>query len=193
MKDDNVEKGSDDMSIFYVRHGQTDWNVMGRLQGRSDIPLNNTGRQQALLTRKVLMDETIDLIYCSPLQRAKETASIINDLWGLEIREDSRLMERCFGVWEGNSMHDIDNSIWYYNDHEPFKGAESMLVFFARVFEFLDALQKEAIDKNILIVAHGGVCIPFQCYYDGIRKDDMSDLIPHNCQVIKKEGKRISV
>lgn len=175
------------LSIYFVRHGQTDWNAIGRLQGRSDIPLNATGRLQAYQTKNMLAKENIDAVYCSPLQRAKETAYIINQIWDLDVQEDARLMERCFGVWEGKQANDAQVVLWRYQDHPPFEGAESMPIFFNRVFQFLDSIAQEAIEKNILIVAHGGVCIPFQCYFDGIRKDDMSDLIPQNCQIIKKD------
>ena len=65
------------MKIFLTRHGQTDWNVIERLQGQTDIELNDEGRQQAEETGELIKDENIDLIITSPLKRAKETAEII--------------------------------------------------------------------------------------------------------------------
>lgn len=66
------------MKIYFVRHGQTEWNLKKRIQGRADKPLNEQGKQQAIETRQNLISKDIDLIICSPLLRAVETAEIIN-------------------------------------------------------------------------------------------------------------------
>ena len=89
------------MKIFVTRHGQTEWNALGKIQGRKDIELNEIGREQAEMTRKKLMNEKIDLIISSSLKRAKETAEIINKEFNVEILEDKRLVERGFGDFEG--------------------------------------------------------------------------------------------
>ena len=82
------------MSIYYVRHGQTDWNKLGYLQGQSDIALNEEGIKQAKQVRDAMKQVHIDKIICSPLQRTRHTASIINENYGLEIHEDKRIIER---------------------------------------------------------------------------------------------------
>mgnify|MGYP005787675381 FL=1 len=89
------------MEILVTRHGQTDWNALGKLQGQTDIELNNIGRQQAKETGKLIKDENIDLIITSPLKRAVETAKIINTNFKVNIVEDDRLMERKYGESEG--------------------------------------------------------------------------------------------
>lgn len=66
------------MRLLVTRHGQTDWNVQKKVMGRCDEPLNEKGFEQAEETRKKLLDENIDLIICSPLKRAKQTAEVIN-------------------------------------------------------------------------------------------------------------------
>lgn len=87
---------------FYVlRHGQTDWNVEMRLQGATDIPLNDTGRLQAREAATRFMGIGIDHILTSPLSRASETASIVGDLLGLKPAIEPRLIERNFGHFEG--------------------------------------------------------------------------------------------
>lgn len=173
------------MGLYFVRHGQTDWNVERKLQGKSDIPLNATGRQQAVVTREALKGISMDAIYCSPLQRAKETAAIINELWKLDIQYDERLCERGFGVKEGVSRDAVDfDSMWAYSSAPMFEGAEDTASFYARVEEFLDEIIPQALDQDILLVAHGGVSVPFQCYFDGYAVvENLGDLIIDNCAV----------
>ena len=69
------------MKIYVVRHGQTDWNVAGKCQGRTDIELNNTGIEQAKNTKEQLKNYNIDLIICSPLKRAIKTAEILKGIY----------------------------------------------------------------------------------------------------------------
>lgn len=178
------------MSIYFVRHGQTDWNKKGFLQGQSDIPLNETGIQQAKNVKELMKDIKIDHVYCSPLLRTRETAAIINENWNLSIMEDEQLLERNFGEIEGKHKDAFDfKSFWIWDQERNF-GMELMEEVFDRVYEFLDRIQEEAVDHNILIVAHGGVSIPFQCYFDEEnKKKELISLILKNCEVAKRESK----
>ena len=111
------------MGLYFVRHGQTDWNVRGKLQGKSDIALNETGRLQAVETREKLKQVAMDAIYCSPLMRARETAEIINVLWELPIQCDDRLMERSFGDMEGALRKDVPfDDLWAFSSASMFAG-----------------------------------------------------------------------
>ena len=85
------------MNIFVVRHGQTEWNVLKKMQGSADIELNEKGLSQAQDTADMLSSETFDVIFSSALKRAKQTAEIINNSRGLNIIFDDRLRERNFG------------------------------------------------------------------------------------------------
>jgi probable phosphoglycerate mutase len=88
--------------VILVRHGETDWNVQFRLQGSSDIPLNENGRAQARQAAPVLAElAPVKRIVASDLSRAVETAHIIADAMGAEVVTDARLRERSYGVWEG--------------------------------------------------------------------------------------------
>ncbi len=89
------------MNLYVIRHGQTEWNVMKKMQGSIDIPLNKKGIKQAYITKKNLDHISIDVIFCSPLKRAKQTAEIINKGRNLEIIYDERLKERNYGEFEG--------------------------------------------------------------------------------------------
>ncbi len=94
--------------MFYVlRHGQTDWNVQMRLQGSTDIPLNETGRAQAHVAAKILAGEGVTQIIASPLSRALETAQIVGAATGIEPVIDNRLIERNFGQFEGMTIDEV--------------------------------------------------------------------------------------
>ena len=126
------------MGLYFVRHGQTDWNVRGKLQGKSDIALNETGRLQAVETREKLKQVAMDAIYCSPLMRARETAEIINVLWELPIQCDDRLMERSFGDMEGALRKDVPfDDLWAFSSASMFAGGEDTAHFYERVESFL--------------------------------------------------------
>lgn len=181
------------MSIYFVRHGQTAWNLQGKMQGNTDIPLNHTGKKQAEMTREKLRHIKMDRIYCSPLTRAKETAEIINTIWKLPIQFDERLRERNFGEFEGQSSKGLDlQALWKQDANPPFTGAEDSLSFYQRITSFLDDIVDIAGKENILIVAHGGVSIPYYCYFHGYQKEDLSSLLLKNCEVRKMEGKKYS-
>ncbi len=93
--------------LFLLRHGQTEWNATGRLQGSTDIPLNGTGRAQTLVTAERLLPRLGERVVwvTSHLSRAHETAQILADVRGDAVTTDPRLAERAFGRWEG-STHD---------------------------------------------------------------------------------------
>ncbi|MEG1475231.1 MAG: histidine phosphatase family protein [Longicatena sp.] len=180
------------MSIYFVRHGQTDWNKEGKMQGRGNVPLNETGRMQALETKKKLEHITIDKIYSSPLDRAFETAEIINQNWGLAIQQEDRLIERSFGTYEGNTIDGVNfKKLWSYSNISPFKEGEDSISFYKRVESFLDEIIEDAQHTNILLVAHGGVSIPYRCYFEGYdHKKDLHDYLLGNCEVSHMTGKK---
>ena len=162
------------MKILVTRHGQTDWNVLEKLQGQTDIELNDFGRMQARETRNLIRDEKIDLIITSPSKRAKETAEIINENFNVTIVEDSRLMERKFGVFEGTTKNERKllketnpeiNYVWDYNKNIAIDDMETIKFFCNRVYQVLDEIVKKYKDKNILIVTHGGVSAVIKCYF----------------------------
>lgn len=188
------------MEIFITRHGQTEWNVLGKIQGQTDIELNDTGRAQAKETSESIKGEKIDLIIVSPLKRAKETAEIINSKFNVEIIEDRRLMERGFGECEGMTRDERSKlkvvtpeieDIWNYNTNVDVYNMEPMKDFCSRVYELLDEVIEKYKDKNLLLVTHGGVSVPIRFYFmkkpleEFIERDSIKGL--KNCEVIKFE------
>ncbi len=175
------------MEILLTRHGQTEWNVLGKVQGRADIELNKNGIQQAKETGKILEDEKIDLIICSPLKRAKQTAELINKNRHIPIIYDQDVIERDFGEFEGINKKDFNfEECWSYKQNKKYEKAENIKDFFSRVYKFLDKIKEEYSDKRILIVAHGGISIPVNCYFNGIPEDDnLLKLAIGNCAIAK--------
>ena len=175
------------MEILITRHGQTDWNVQEKLQGKADIELNQTGIEQAKIAKNKLENEKIDLIICSPLKRAKQTAEIINEGRNIPLIIDDRIAERDFGEFEGKNKSEFSfEDFWSYKKAENYEKAEKIQDFFERIYNFLDDIKEKYKDKRILIVAHGDVSIPFRCYFEGIPDiENLTGLGLDNCEIGK--------
>ena len=170
------------MKIYVTRHGQTDWNVQGKTQGRADIELNEVGIKQAKQTKEELKNVDIDLIICSPLKRAKQTAEIINEGRNIQIIFDNQIIERNFGEFEGKKIK--FDEFWDYNAHPRYQRAETIQEIISRISNFLDKIKEEYKDKNVLLVTHGGVSIAINCYFKGIPEDGkLINYCLHNCEV----------
>lgn len=139
--------------IYLVRHGETDWNVQGIIQGQTDVPLNDIGKHQALQCGEYLSKKDFDMIISSPLKRAKESAEIINGILNLPIIYNENLKERYFGIAEGNSKNNLIKR--YPNQVYP--GQESRLALNKRVMMELNKIIENHPNKRIIIVAHGAV------------------------------------
>ncbi|MFL0375208.1 histidine phosphatase family protein [Paenibacillus amylolyticus] len=145
------------MRIGLIRHGLTDWNAAGRIQGQTDIPLNGEGREQAeRLGRRLLKEEyQWDYIITSGLSRAQETGEIISKLLNVPLLEpDARLKERAFGQIEGLTSEERVarwGQAWETLD----LGQEQIADIQIRALAFLEDLWSAYPDQNVLIVTHG--------------------------------------
>lgn len=176
-----------------MRHGKTDWNVEFRLQGRTDIPLNDDGIEMANLAAKKYANINFDICYCSPLTRAKQTAEILLKNRNVPIMIDERLIEMSFGEFEG-SQNVFNHPEWeiYNFFHEPENyvaknGAESFDELFTRTGDFLKNVAQKDLDekKDVLIVGHGAMNNSIISQIRNIpRKDFWTTPIP-NCELIK--------
>lgn len=156
-------------TIYYLRHGETDWNVEGRLQGRRDIPLNARGRAQASHCGDILRDlfardgcsaDGFDFI-CSPLGRARETMELARSALGLpthDYKVDERLTEISFGAWEGYTLAELrnrDSQRVAAREHDKWRfvapGGESYEAVSWRMRDWYGDLTRDAV-----VVAHGG-------------------------------------
>lgn len=177
------------MKILLTRHGQTDWNVLGKIQGITDIELNETGIKQAEATREKLLDYNIDLILTSPLKRAKRTAEIIGKDRNIPIKVDDGLVERAFGIFEGKTRQEFNlDEIWDYKLDKQYKNMESVKQVCSRVNTLLSNLKETCGDKTILLVTHGGICIPIRAYFEGMPENNiLSQFQFENCEVKEYE------
>lgn len=140
--------------LYLVRHGETDWNRQRRIQGRTDIPLNATGREQARLTGMLLTRRPITRVVASPLDRARETAQIIADELGLAAPElHDALVERDYGAAEGLSYREIDA---LYPEGTAVPGRETREQVGARIVPALVRLAADHPGEAIVVVSHGG-------------------------------------
>ena len=174
------------MNIFVVRHGQTEWNVLKKMQGSADIELNEKGLSQATDTAEMLKNSTFDVIFCSPLKRAKQTAEIINNDRKLNIVLDDRLRERNYGEFEGTNKSSFNyNEFWAYEKNMNYEKAENVQDFFKRIYSFLDEITSKEYN-NVLIVCHAGVEKAIECYFNGLMSDEeIGPFFPDNASVLK--------
>jgi glucosyl-3-phosphoglycerate phosphatase len=142
-------------SVLFLRHGETEWNVQRRLQGRLESPLTEAGLRQAA-DAAVMLPDDFDLVVASDLERARGTVRPYVDRHAVEVRFDSRLRERSWGEWEGLSHDEVEavHPGWRERgmrapDHET----DDMV--WARVEPVIEELR--SIDGRVLCVTHGGV------------------------------------
>ena len=178
------------MKIYYVRHGQTDWNLAERMQGGgSEKPLNETGIEQAKETKQELENVKYDVLICSPMHRAIQTAEIINKDRNVPIITDERIRERKLGELEGNKVTDeTEKKIWDYNLNYQIPNGESLHDFEKRILEFLDEIKQKYTDKTVLIVAHGGIAKVLKMHLYGMPESkNLSEIGMKNCEIVETE------
>ena len=150
--------------LTVLRHGETAWNQDTRIQGHTDIDLNDTGRWQAAQLGRALADDPMAAVYSSDLKRAFATAHAVASAQGLAPIAHTGLRERCFGCLEGltwaeiESQHPVDAVTWRARTPEwaP-EGGESLVVLRERVLAALNTLAARHVGEHIALVAHGGV------------------------------------
>lgn len=181
--------------LYIMRHGRTDWNDKHKLQGRTDVPLNDEGRRMAEAAREEYKDVNFDICFSSPLIRAKETAEILLRGRDIPIITDERLMEMSFGIYEGLensfSIPDCPVNVIFQHPEEYTTSvgeAETFDELFARTGEFLEEKVYPELKKgkDVLIVGHGAMnsCIvtrlkklPIKDYWSsGIENCKLMDL-----------------
>ena len=150
--------------ICFVRHGETDWNVEKRIQGLTDIPLNEKGRAQALAMAFNAAHFSFRAIYSSDLVRAVDTARALAEREGQEIRLLAQLRERNFGIFqgitaaEGEARYPEAYRLYAARDpHYDFETGESLLDFATRVSDAVDWMVRHHAGQTIAAVTHGGV------------------------------------
>ncbi len=185
------------MILYIIRHGETDYNTVRKLQGWLDQPLNQNGRDLASLTGEALQDVRFDLCITSPLSRSYETAQIIlesskNET--VEIRVDERIKEISFGEWEGlccarqhYEIPDDDFERFFRDpiDMEPFPGGENVQMLSKRTGDFYRELiaREDLQDKTIMISTHGCATRALLRNVYGENEPFWHGHVPPNCAV----------
>lgn len=184
------------MKLYFVRHGETDWNLARRVQGHSDIPLNEYGRYLARETAKGLKSVPFDLAYTSPLIRARETAELILEGREIPIIDNEQIKELGFGVYEGmciSGEHKAPQTAEFnkfFTDtahYVPAADAESVQQLLKRTGDFLQGLycNPKLQDKTILISSHGAALTALLNNIKGRLNvaEFWKDKVPANCAV----------
>lgn len=155
-------------TILLIRHGETAWNAVRRLQGHIDIPLNHEGLRQADALAQALANAQLNAVIASDLQRAMQTADAVAGQHGLTVHTDQMLRERCYGGFEGMLYADISQrypaeyALWQARDVDAVmppgeRVAESFRQFYQRSIDGIARWAVRHPGQTIAIVAHGGV------------------------------------
>ena len=183
------------MIFYFVRHGETDWNVQKKIQGKTDVPLNENGLRQAgeLADKLVAEGYRIEKAYTSPQIRAQVTAQAAAEALGIECISLEGLREMNFGDWEGDNWPNIEKCygefyrLW--NSHRRYRNTpngESYNELLRRVFRALEYIMNYE-KGNVLVVSHSAIMFSLQCYVAGLCMDDetMLNFRAKNAEVIE--------
>lgn len=195
------------MKLYIIRHGQTDMNVLHRMQGRTDTRLNDKGRRQAIAAADFLKKENIvpDRIIVSPLDRARETAELISGKARDRQEPDDRIIEMCFGKAEGKPNEELSEGFYesFFRtvvDYEPPEGAESFEALFSRIADFVEDLRSQYVvgdrahgqesggrseDPTIFVVSHGAALHALLAYVGHVSRGDFWKIDVNNCAVFR--------
>lgn len=173
------------MVLYLIRHGETDWNNLGLLQGRSDISLNENGKKEALKLQAYFKDKKIDVCFSSSLNRAYETAKIIFPK--TEIITDDLLIERYLGDFEGKSHKEYHfYDFWDYKANNTAGNVEGVRELFKRSQTFLNKLKTSYNDKVVVIVSHGAFLKALHFSIVGYNENtDFGSFSLNNCEFKK--------
>ncbi|MHB8133225.1 MAG: histidine phosphatase family protein [Anaerolineaceae bacterium] len=179
-------------TFHLIRHGQTDWNIQNRYQGQVDVPLNETGINQARNAAKMLAGQSFNLLYSSDLMRAVQTAEELSKVVDLPIHKDPRLREINQGQWQGllidevlnPKMESISTKVETIESFHPPDG-ESIIEVADRVWRCLDDLAKIHTHHNIILVSHGMAIATALCKFRGIPLWQTKENIPENCEIVQ--------
>lgn len=175
--------------LYFIRHGQTVWNMENKICGATDIALTELGHQQAIETGKKILREGIyaDEILHSPLIRAADTAKHISEITGIPTRMEPRLTEQNFGKWESTPRdgEDFKKAKEYFAcSHE---GGESTLRLAQRIYNLLDEIKVKSNENTYILVAHNGIARVVQSYFTDMTNEQYAAFGVKNCEIVRYE------
>lgn len=171
--------------LYFVRHGQTIWNVENKICGATDIDLTDLGHEQAIKTGEIILDQGIkaDEILYSPLVRAADTAKHIAEITGIATRMEPRLKEQNFGKYESTPRNGEEFKEAKKQFVNRYEGGESMLHLAQRIYNLLDELKED--DKTYILVAHNGIARVVQSYFHEMTNEEYAAFGVPNCAIVE--------
>lgn len=171
------------MKLYVARHGQTVWNVRGKVCGVTDIELTDEGKEQAKILAEKVSGCKVGIILASPLKRAQQTAGIIAERNALSVITEPLLTEQDYGIYEGADRR----SEGFLSNKRQFAfrypGGESMMQVAYRIYGLIDRVKEQYYGKNVLFVTHGGVCRVIRTYFMDMTNDEYFNYSADNCQL----------
>jgi len=165
-------------TIVLIRHGETDWNIVGRYQGQADPPLNSNGIQQATQLANELQNSSVELLYTSPLQRTKQTAEIISGKLGIHQIDEPRLMEIHQGDWQTRLRSEIEDlypELFAAWENTPWEvsppGGEHLRDVQVRVNDAVEEIALRGSGQKIGLVTHRIPIALIKVRYQGMEPD----------------------
>ncbi|MEM5812715.1 MAG: histidine phosphatase family protein [Candidatus Aenigmatarchaeota archaeon] len=186
------------MKLILVRHGETEWNIKHLVQGGADVPLNRKGREQAKKVSLLLKKEPIDVIYCSPSKRTRQTAAEILKFHRVPVFYSSLIKERSFGKMEGMHRDEYrkireSSGVPAYLYRPP--GGENYADVQKRVKRFLSLIKRKHKKHTVVVVSHGGVIRTIVTTLEKKPLERVYDIEYHNASVsvIELDGKTLKI
>lgn len=171
------------MKLYVTRHGETEFNVLHKISGTTDVELTDKGKEQAAKLAELLADKNIDLIISSPMKRAQDTARAIAQKCNVDILIDERLKEQDYGIYEGMDPKTSE----FQSDRRHFAlrcpQGESKLQLAARAYALLDDIKDKYSDKTVLLVCHGGTCRVIHTYFHDMTNEEFFGFKMDNCGI----------
>ena len=173
------------MKLYISRHGQTPWNVEDLICGRTDVPLTEVGQQQAKRLAESALDKGIEVILCSPMLRARQTAQAVSDAIGVPIQIDDRLIEMDFGTFEGTSRFGEEFQWIRAQMSTRFPGGESGFDVAYRVYSLLYEIREKYADKTVLLVCHNCVSRAVRSFFMNQSTEEYGNYPAPNAQLVE--------
>ena len=174
-------------NLYFVRHGQTIWNVENKICGATDIALTEEGHRQAEELGEEIRRQGVkaDVILYSPLIRAADTARHISEITGIPARVEPRLKEQNFGKYESTPRNGKEFQEAKRQFISGYEGGESMFRLAQRIYNLLDEIRDDKEEKIYILVAHNGIARVVNSYFHEMTNEEYASFGIKNCQILK--------
>lgn len=174
------------MKLYLARHGQTVWNHLDVVCGRTDIPLTELGMEQAESLAVQAEAASVDVILASPLLRAQQTAEAVSRRIGVPVITEPLLIEQDFGEFEGGDRFDPRYLDYKKNFYRRFPGGgESLAMVAQRAYNLIDKVKREYACHTVLLVSHGAFSRVFRTWFMDVPNENFNDWQLQNCQMVE--------